>query len=78
MTNQTSFTFCFTVNEEDTEAETDEEEKLSASGARPRRMSEVHTPKKSEPIPPDSSLYVFSSTNKYVALGVSWTLSFSN
>ena len=59
-------TLTLVVNEEDTEEEeTDEDEKASVTGARPRRMSEVQTPKKSEPIPPASSLYIFSSTNKY-------------
>lgn len=34
------------------------------AGARPRRMSEINTKEKSKPIPPASSLFVFSSTNK--------------
>jgi hypothetical protein len=35
-------------------------------GARPRRMSELNVKEKHKPIPPASSLFVFSSTNKLV------------
>ena len=54
------------MNEEDTDDEdvmTDDEDNLSAAGARPRRVSDLPA-SKSKPIPPASSLFIFSSTNK--------------
>uniref|UniRef100_T1E1N8 Voltage-dependent L-type calcium channel subunit alpha n=1 Tax=Cupiennius salei TaxID=6928 RepID=T1E1N8_CUPSA len=55
------------VDEEECEEEEGDEEVESvvgSTGARPRRMSEVDMPNKILPIPPYSSFFVFSPTNK--------------
>ncbi|XP_055884029.1 muscle calcium channel subunit alpha-1-like isoform X4 [Biomphalaria glabrata] len=50
---------------EDGEGEEDEEDDEAPSSARPRRMSELHISSKIKPIPPFSSLFLFSPTNKF-------------
>lgn len=54
--------------EEEEEEGEEEEEEETHSTARPRRMSELHIPSKVKPIPPASSLFLFSSTNRYCYL----------
>lgn len=54
---------------EDEEEEEDEEDEDEAqSSARPRRMSEINVSSRVKPIPPYSSLFVFSPTNRSVNL----------
>ena len=52
--------------EEEEEEEDDETESktMSTGGARPRRLSELHIPDKTKPIPDASALFVFSKTNR--------------
>ena len=52
--------------EEEELEEDDEDERETVSTARPRRMSEIKITNKAKPIPPASSLFIFSPTNKYV------------
>ncbi|XP_076316388.1 muscle calcium channel subunit alpha-1-like isoform X2 [Tachypleus tridentatus] len=53
-------------DEEDENEEKDEVESAAAStGARPRRLSELNIPTKIHPIPPASSFFIFSNTNKF-------------
>nr|AAO83839.1 voltage-dependent L-type calcium channel alpha-1 subunit isoform b [Lymnaea stagnalis] len=57
-----------TETEEDEEGEEEDEEEdedETPSSARPRRMSELHISSRVKPIPPFSSLFIFSATNKF-------------
>nr|QFP39652.1 voltage-gated calcium channel subunit alpha 1-like protein [Tridacna squamosa] len=51
--------------EEEELEEDDEDERETVSTARPRRMSEIKITNKAKPIPPASSLFIFSPTNKF-------------
>lgn len=52
--------------EEDDEDEDYEETDSQMATARPRRMSEIRVQNKVKPIPPSSSLFIFSPTNRSV------------
>jgi len=52
---------------EDEDEVLDDDDDEEASGARPRRISELKIPNKVKPIPLASSLFVFSPTNRSVA-----------
>lgn len=74
MTGSTSYKcVCLTEDEYQSEEEDEEEEgedfedddSQTVSTARPRRMSEIKIANKVKPIPPFSSLFVLSPTNRY-------------
>jgi len=52
--------------EEEEEQEEEEEEGEPKVGARPQRITKIKS--KIRPIPPYSSFFVFSETNKYVCI----------
>jgi hypothetical protein len=49
---------------EDDEEGNEDDDDVKPSGARPRRISELKIPNKFKPIPPASSLFIFSPTNR--------------
>ncbi|KAK2156437.1 hypothetical protein LSH36_213g02000 [Paralvinella palmiformis] len=51
--------------DEDEDDEDDTDSKTGSTTARPRRMSQLNIPKKKNPMPQYSSLFVFSNTNKF-------------
>lgn len=60
---------CVTEDEDGEELEDDDDNQtVTTPTARPRRLSELNIPEKKKPIPVASSLFVFSSTNKFRVL----------
>lgn len=58
---------CYVADGEETgddEEGNDDDDDTKASGARPRRLSELKIPNKFKPIPLASSLFVLSPTNR--------------
>lgn len=55
----------FSEDDEDEEDVEEDNQTATTPTARPRRLSELNLPEKKRPIPPASSLFVFSSTNKF-------------
>lgn len=51
-------------DEEDEDEDDDDDTKTASTNARPRRMSELNIKQKVKPIPPASSLFLFSDTNR--------------
>lgn len=50
----------------------EEESEEHPPGARPRRASQLSTATKIKPLPPFSSFFIFSHTNRYVCVPQAW------
>ena len=57
------FVSCSSLGEDD-EDEDEEEETVTTQSARPRRLSEIDLRSKKQPMPKESSLFMFSSDNR--------------